>query len=131
MTLLKVVTAMGASVLLGSSLMMAQQPVAGSATDESITGAVTCQWRATHLYQCRRYQTLQTCILNCVQQGSKFALATGDKLYALDGSYQQLAPYAGGEATVTGLVARNAVDDSITVHAIGPKVKASSEQTAK
>jgi hypothetical protein len=107
--------------------MMAQSAGA-PATEESITGKVTCEWRATHLYQCRRYQTLQTCTLDCVQQGSKFSLASGNKLYVLDASYDQLVPYAGGEATVTGLVSQSANDDSIKVHAIGSKVKAADGQ---
>jgi hypothetical protein len=127
MSSLKVIIAIGAGVLLGSSMMMAQ-PAAVPATEESITGKVTCEWRATHLYQCRRYQTLQTCTLDCVQQGSKFSLASGNKLYVLEASYDQLAPCAGGEATVTGLVSRGANDDSIKVHAIAPKVKAGDEQ---
>ena len=123
MTSLKTVAAIGA-VLLGSNLMMAQQAVAGALPEESITGTVTCEWRATHLYQCRRYQTSQTCTLDCVRQGSRFALAAGDKLYALDASYRALEPYAGGEATVTGRVSHSATDDAIKVRSIGPKARA-------
>jgi hypothetical protein len=101
---------------------MAQQqdrPVMpGSAMEERVTGTVTCDWRITHLYQCRRYQTPQTCVLECVQQGSKFSLLVGNTPYVLDGNLRLIEPYAGGKATVTGVVSHNGTGNSIVVHAV-------------
>ena len=108
-------------VALTSVLVTAQDArvnTTDTTTEQSLTGTVTCTWRVTHLYRCGKNQTLQSCTLACVEQGSTFALLVGEKSYLLNGNSRDIARYAGGKATVTGLVLRNAVDDSLTVRSI-------------
>jgi hypothetical protein len=87
-------------VVLGSALAMAQPPA-----EESLTGTVTSTARITHQYTCQRNQTQQTCTLASVQQGAQFVLLVGDKPFVLEGNRHMMEGYAGGKATVTGLVA--------------------------
>ena len=106
------------SVMLGSVFAVAQQgePQIAPKTiaERSLTGTVTCTGRITHQYTCQRNQTLQTCTLACVERGSEFALMVVDKPYVLEGDRRIIEAYAGGKATVTGLV----TDDHIQVHTV-------------
>jgi hypothetical protein len=105
-------------VMLGSALAIAQREVLQGAlpstTEQSLTGTVTCTGRLTHQYSCQRNQTLQTCTLACVQRGSQFVLLAGDNPYILEGKSRDLEGYAGGKATVTGIVS----NDHIQVHTV-------------
>ena len=123
--MLKNVGAIVAIVILGASLSMAQQNDLRSTSDpamtQSVTGTITCEWRVTHLYQCRRYQTQQTCTLDCVQQGSRFSLVAADSFYRLDGDHHLLERYAGGKATIMGAITRNSTDGTLTLHAVSAR----------
>jgi TATA-box binding protein (TBP) (component of TFIID and TFIIIB) len=77
-----------------------------SASEQKLTGTVTCAARITGQYACRKGQTLQSCTLDCVQQGFKYELMVSPNLaYQLEGSSAQLERFAGGKAIVTGIVA--------------------------
>ena len=98
-----------AVVVLSSALAMAQPPTVTASNDavESLTGTVTSTGRISHQYSCQRNQTLQTCTLASVQQGSQFVLMVGDKPFVLEVNHHMIEGYAGGKATVTGLVSNN------------------------
>ncbi|MGA3128093.1 MAG: hypothetical protein ABSD13_15425 [Candidatus Korobacteraceae bacterium] len=102
----KQLTLVVAIVALASAFAMAQSQASG---EGSLTGTVTCEGRITHRYTCQRNQTLQSCTLACVQQGSRFALLVGDKPYLIEGDSHALEAYAGGKATLTGMVAQDRV----------------------
>lgn len=95
-------------VMLGSVLAIAQsegtQAAFQTAAEQSLAGTVTCTGRITHQYSCQRNQTLQSCTLACVERGSRFVLLVGEKPYILEGNSRNIGGYAGGKATVTGLV---------------------------
>jgi hypothetical protein len=105
--MMKTLTLLVAVVALTSAFAMAED--LQTAGKQNLTGTVTCEGRITHRYTCQRNQTLQTCTLACVQQGSKFVLMVGDKPYLLEGNSRELEAYAGGKATLTGV----AVNDRI------------------
>jgi hypothetical protein len=102
---------LAATVALSTMLALAQ-PVNtngnGAATDSgnsrTMTGTVSCAAKISHQYTCKRYDTLQSCTLSCVQAGSKFALVVGDTSYLLQGDPKTLERFAGGKATVSGSV---------------------------
>ena len=99
-----------AVVVLSSALAMAQPPTvtaSNDAVEESLTGTVTSTGRISHQYSCQRNQTLQTCTLASVQQGSQFVLMVGNKPFVLEVNHHMIEGYAGGKATVTGLVSNN------------------------
>jgi len=96
-------------VALASALGMAQT-AASQAPIQNLTGTLTCEGRITHMYTCQRNQTQQTCTLDCVQQGWKFALMVGDQAYLLAGDIHQLEPLAGGKATVTGVAMNGRIE---------------------
>jgi len=104
---------LAAVVILGSVLAIAQEGARQAAlqpvVEQSLTGTVTCSGRITHRYTCQRNQTQQTCTLACVQQGSDFVLMVGDKPYTLAGDYRGLERFAGGKATVSGLVSSDRI----------------------
>jgi hypothetical protein len=104
-----------AAVVLCSVLAMAQQPTASNnGMEQSLTGTITSTGRITHQYSCQRNQTLQTCTLASVEQGSQFVLLIGDSPFVLEVSRHMIESYAGGKATVTGLVSNN----HIYVHSV-------------
>jgi len=115
---MKYLTVVIAVVILGSALTRArggeQRIIPQATVEQSLTGTVTCTGRVTHRYLCRRNQTLQSCTLACVEQGSKFVLMVADKPYVLDGNSSDIEGYAGGKATVIGLVS----DGDIQVHRV-------------
>jgi hypothetical protein len=106
-------------VSLGSISVLAQ-PVSGndnSATtnvgsQETLTGKVACAAQVSHLYTCRKNDTLYGCALSCVQAGSHFVLVVGDKPYQLNGAQKELETFAGGKASVTGKVTGAQIDVS-------------------
>jgi hypothetical protein len=122
-----------AAVLVSSAIFAVAEPanagndqaVPSSATAQSFVGTVSCSWRVTHQYACGKAQTLQSCTLACVQQGSPFVLVVNDKPYLLEGNAHQFEHYAGGKAMVTGTVSGN----TITVNTIADTThKAASSQ---
>jgi hypothetical protein len=54
------------------------------------------------------------CVQECVKSGSSYALVVGDKVYALAGMPQSVAPFAGKRVHVEG----NLKDNTITVTSI-------------
>jgi hypothetical protein len=80
-----------------------------SGSYRTVTGTVTCAARLNHQYTCRRYDTLQSCTLNCVQAGSKYALAVDGASYLLQGDPKALERFAGGKATVSGSLIANEI----------------------
>jgi len=114
--------------VLTSILAMAQDTRVNNVdtvTEQTLTGTVTCTWRVTHLYHCGKNQTLESCTLACAEQGSPFALLVGEKSYVLNGNSRDLARYAGGKATVTGVLVRNTADYSLTVRSIAAPARRS------
>jgi hypothetical protein len=99
--MVKTLTLIVAVVALTSAFALAED--LQTAAKQNLTGTVTCEGRINHRYTCQRNQTQQTCTLDCVQQGSRFALVVGDKVYLLEGDNHELETYAGGKATVTGV----------------------------
>jgi hypothetical protein len=71
---------------------------------QRLTGAVKCAAQASGHYTCRRNQTLLTCTLACVAQGSSYVLQTGNTTYFLVGDERQLEKFAGGKAVLTGQI---------------------------
>ena len=74
------------------------------AEPQRLIGTVKCAAQAAGHYTCRRNQTLLTCTLACVAQGSSFVLQTRDKTYFLAGDERQLEQFAGGKAVLTGQI---------------------------
>jgi hypothetical protein len=81
----------------------AQTPQA-VADQQILSGTVKCAAQASGHYSCRRNQTLLTCTLACVAQGSSFVLETGSKTYFLTGDERAFEQLAGGKAVLTGQV---------------------------
>jgi hypothetical protein len=97
-----------AVVALSSALAMAQPPTTSNdGVEQRLTGTVTSSGRINHQYSCQRNQTLQTCTLASVAQGSQYVLLVGDKAFVLEVNHHMIEGYAGGKATVTGLVSNN------------------------
>jgi hypothetical protein len=96
---------LAAVVVLGTTLVLAQQINMNgdnSGSHRMLTGTVACAAQIHHMYTCRRYDTLQSCAVNCVQTGSQFALVVGNTPYLLQGDPKTLERFAGGKATVSG-----------------------------
>jgi hypothetical protein len=114
----KYLTVVVTVLMFGSVLAFGQREAAQSASqtkvEQSLTGTMTCEGRITHTYICQRNQTQQTCTLACVERGSQFVLSVDDTPYVLEGNSRKIEGFAGGKATVTGLVTRN----HIQVHTV-------------
>jgi hypothetical protein len=97
-----------AIVVLSSALAMAQAPaVSNEGLEQSLTGTVTSTGLINHQYSCQRNQTLQTCTLASVAQGSQYVLLVRDRPFVLEVNHHMIEGYAGGKATVTGLVSND------------------------
>jgi len=99
---------------IAESANVANDQTALPTTTQSFIGTVSCSGRVTHQYVCGKAQTLQSCTLACVQQGSPFVLVVHDTPYVLEGNTHEFERFAGGKALVTGL----ASNDRIRVHSI-------------
>jgi hypothetical protein len=86
-------------------------------SQETLTGKVACAAQVSHLYSCRKNDTLYGCALSCVQAGSHFVLLVGDTSYLLQGGQKELERFAGGKAAVTGLVNGTQIDVSTVAKA--------------
>ncbi len=106
-------TLVTAFVVLGAMFAIAQraelQTVPPLSVERSLTGTVNCAARVAHRYTCQKNQTLQSCVLACVERGSEFVLMVGDQPYILQGERHVLEHYAGGKATVNGTVTGDCV----------------------
>jgi hypothetical protein len=112
-----------AVVLLSTMLALAQpntlsgsEAAMNSGSHQTLTGTVTCAARISHQYSCRRYDTLQSCTLSCVQTGSNFVLMVGNEPYLLQGDRKELEHFAGGKASVSGMLLGG---DEIEVGSVG------------
>lgn len=56
----------------------------------------------------------KTCTLACIDKGGKWALVVGDKVYTLSGKTDDLKPFAGGQATVTGTLDEDSSTITVT-----------------
>lgn len=100
-----------------------------STSEQTLTGTVTCAARITRQYVCRKGQTLQSCTLDCAQQGFQYELLVSpNTAYRLDGSTAQLEKFAGGKAAVTGIVAPG--ENRIQVESIADVAKKSRANTS-
>jgi hypothetical protein len=116
-----------ATVMFGAMLALGQpgnvsgsEAASNSGSHRTMTGTVSCAAKINHLYTCKRYDTLQSCTLSCVQAGSKFALVVGDTSYVLQGDPKELERFAGGKATVSGSL----MADEIEVASVANPVRA-------
>jgi hypothetical protein len=67
------------------------------------------------MYLCRRNQTPQSCTLDCVAQGFRYVLRVdGNKVFLLEGDSGQLARYAGGKASISGVAAADGTHIEVT-----------------
>ena len=97
-------------------------PAQGSDSVKTLTGIVTdskCKGRID-----RKAVTLSSCARQCTHwEGADYVLLVGDAVYVLEGHRDDLDKFAGGRATVTGMLNGNklAVD---TVTKVGEQAKA-------
>jgi len=92
------------TVTIAASQASSAQPPQAVAEQQSLTGTVKCAAQTSGHYTCRRNQTLLTCTLACVAQGSSFVLETGSRTYFLMGDEHTFEELAGGKAILTGQV---------------------------
>jgi hypothetical protein len=100
-----------------------------SPNQQTVTGTVTCASKIAGQYACKKGETLQSCTLECVERGSKYELVvSGNMAYLLEGNTANLDRFAGGKATVTGLVATSG--NKMEVESIAKPSKMSPAQPA-
>jgi hypothetical protein len=111
---MKYLTLVAAAVVLSAGLAVAQpldmQATASANGERSLTGIVTCSGRVTHQFTCQKDQPSYGCTMDCVNRGYDFVLLVGGKPYALNVSRNFMEAFAGGKATVTGVVAGDRVE---------------------
>ena len=90
-----------------------------SATPKSLTGIVSDSMCGAH--HMAKDKSPAECTRMCVQQGQKYALVVGAKVYTLDGHEAEVDKLAGERATVKGTVKA----EVLTVESIAPATKAS------
>ena len=76
----------------------------------TVTGSISCSEKVNRRFNCKRYDTLQSCTLSCVQAGGKFVVLVKEKPYLLKGADDTLKEFAGGKATVTGVATGNEIE---------------------
>jgi hypothetical protein len=118
MTQSKIKRLIGAIALVASSAIFAiaepasvanGQTVTSAGNTQSFVGTVSCSAQVTHRFVCGKAQTLQSCTLACVQQGSPFVLVVQDTSYLLEGNAHEIERFAGGKAMVTGLASHDSI----------------------
>src|SRR5215472_18951240 len=88
------------SVVLAAATLFAQSPSGGNSATKTLTGQVTdSMCGATHM---DKSKTPAECTRTCVQQGQKYALVVGKKVYTLEGHDSELDKLAGQRVTVAG-----------------------------
>jgi len=111
---MKYLTLAAAAVVLSAGIAVAQpldmQAATSASGERSLTGTVTCSGQLTHQFKCQKNQPAYGCTMDCVNRGYGFVLLVGDKPYALNVSQQAMEAFAGGKATVTGVVAGDRVE---------------------
>lgn len=88
------------------------QPGKSAGAEKTLTGVVSdAMCGKTHM---AKDKTAAECTRMCVQQGQKYALVVGQKVYALQGHDDDLKRLAGQRATVKGSIA----GDTVTVSSV-------------
>jgi len=79
-----------------------------SATPKTLTGIVSDSMCGAH--HMAKDKSPSECTRMCVQQGQKYALLVGQKIYTLEGHESELDKLAGATATVKGNVTGETVE---------------------
>jgi len=79
-----------------------------SATPKTLTGIVSDSMCGAH--HMAKDKSPAECTRMCVQQGQKYALVVGKKVYTLEGHESELDKLAGAKATVKGNVTGETVE---------------------
>ncbi len=90
-----------------------------SATPKTLTGIVSDSMCGAH--HMAKDKSPAECTRMCVQQGQKYALVVGAKVYTLDGHEAEVDKLAGEKATVKGTV----TGETVTVDSVAPAKTAS------
>src|SRR5712692_1182745 len=97
----------------------ASQQAPSSGEQKTFTGTISdSMCGATHM---AKDKTPAECTRMCVQQGQKYALVVGKKVYTLDGHEAEVDKLAGEKATVKGTV----TGETVTVDSVAPAKTAS------
>src|SRR5229473_685618 len=92
----------------------ASQQAPSSGEQKTFTGTISdSMCGATHM---AKDKTPAECTRMCVQQGQKYALVVGKKVYTLDGHEAEVDKLAGEKATVKGTV----TGETVTVDSVAP-----------
>ncbi len=87
------------------------------ASEKTLTGTVSdAMCGATHM---AKDKSAAECTRMCVQQGQKYALVVGRKVYTLEGHEAELDKLAGQKATVKGTLS----GETLTVASVAPTGK--------
>ena len=88
-----------------------------AATEKTLTGVISdSMCGATHM---AKDNSAAECTRLCVQQGQKYALVVGEKVYTLQGHEGELDKLAGQKATVKGTLS----GETLTVASVAPTGK--------
>jgi len=90
-----------------------------SATPKTLTGIVSDSMCGAH--HMAKDKSPAECARMCVQQGQKYALVVGKKVYTLQGHEPDLDKLAGTKATVKG----NVTGETVAVDSVAPAKTAS------
>lgn len=101
--------ALVASVL-ALTLPMTIEPAHSATSDATFTGVVSCA--RCHGLHARKGTNRLSCSMLCVSQDSHYVLMTGEKIYALEGDKNKIQNFAGGDATVTGHLSGDTLEET-------------------
>jgi hypothetical protein len=90
-----------------------------SAMPKTLTGVVSDSMCGAH--HMAKDKSPAECTRMCVQQGQKYALVVGKKVYTLEGHESEVDKLAGSRATVKGTVK----SETVTVDSVAPAKTAS------
>ena len=88
-----------------------------SAAPRTLTGTVSDSMCGAH--HMAKDKSAAECTRECVKQGTKYALVTGNKVYTLEGHEADLDKLAGMKATVKGSLS----GETVTVRSVVPAMK--------
>lgn len=111
------ITALSLTVELPAQTSSTNEQNQASGAQKTLTGIVSdSMCGATHM---AKDKSPAECTRLCVQQGQKYALVVGKKVYTLEGHAAELDKLAGQRATVKGTVS----GDTVTVSSVAPAQK--------
>ena len=123
-TILMITLIAGGTFALSAGEAIAQTPDSDQAsqpagTQKTLTGVVSdAMCGKTHM---AKDKTAAECTRMCVQQGQKYALVVGQKVYTLQGHEDDLNKLAGERVSVKGKIS----GDSVTVNSVTAAKKSS------